>query len=131
MSTSSLPSRVQDFLHLHIDSVEKLEVLLLLRAEPSRSWTGRTVADALRIAEESARGRLTDLCARGLLSCGTEDGYRYGPRSAQDGLAVDELAGEYARRRVSVISFIFSKPSEGVRSFADAFSFRKKGPSDG
>lgn len=129
MTDANLPPRVQRFLLAHIDSVEKLEVLLLLRGQSSRAWTGAAVAQELRIAEESARHRLDDLCARGLLSC-EGDAFRYAPGGGGDAQAVDELATTYSLRRVSVISFIFSQPMDRIRSFADAFRL-KKGPSDG
>ncbi|HET9450958.1 MAG TPA: hypothetical protein VFO83_08760 [Aggregicoccus sp.] len=123
MTDANLPPRVQRFLLAHIDSVEKLEVLLLLRGNAGRTWTGAAVAQELRIAEESARGRLQDLCSRGLLSC-ESDSYRYAPGSGGDAQAVDELASTYALRRVSVISFIFSQPMDRIRSFADAFRIK-------
>jgi hypothetical protein len=121
---------VQRFLLTHIDSIEKLEVLLLLRGHAGRSWTGAAVAQELRIAEESARGRLENLCSSGLLSCEVSDAFRYAPISGNDAQAVDELATTYTQRRVSVISFIFSQPMDRIRSFADAFRI-KRGPNDG
>ena len=132
MSDAALPPRVQRFLEAHIESIEKLEVLLLLRNQPARIWTAGAVAQELRIMEASASGRLEDLCARGLIVCeaGTPPPYRFAPRLSEDSQAVTELAATYAQRRVSVISFIFSKPTDRLKSFADAFRL-KKGPSDG
>ena len=132
MSDASLPPRVQRFIESHIDSIEKLEVLLLLRNQPARAWTAAAVAQELRIMEASAMGRLEDLCARGLVSCegGTPATYRFAPTAADDAQAVTELATTYATRRVSVITFIFSQPMDRIRSFANAFRL-KKDPSDG
>ena len=129
MSDAVIPPRVQRFISTHIDSIEKLEVLLLLRGQSGRTWTGAAVAQELRIAEESARHRLEDLCGRGLLSC-EGDAFSYAPGGGADAQAIDELATTYAQRRVSVISFIFSRPTDRLKSFADAFRL-KKGPSDG
>ena len=125
MTDASLPQRVQRFLASHIDSIEKLEVLLLLRAQAARTWTGGEVAQALRIAEESARRRLDDLCERGMLACERSDCFRYAPISGTEAQAVDELAATYATRRVSVITYIFSQPTERIRSFADAFRLKR------
>jgi predicted ArsR family transcriptional regulator len=132
VSEVSLPPRVQRFIELHIDSVEKLEVLLLLRNQPARTWTAASVAQELRIMEASATGRMEDLCARGLLACegGTPATYRFAPASSEDAQAVTELASTYAQRRVSVITFIFSRPTDRLKSFANAFRL-KKGPGDG
>ena len=127
MSEVSLPPRVQRFIESHIDSVEKLEVLLLLRNQPARSWTAGGVAQELRIMEASAQGRLEDLCARSLVACegGAPPTYRFAPAASEDSQAVTELASTYATRRVSVITFIFSRPTDRLRSFANAFRLKK------
>jgi predicted ArsR family transcriptional regulator len=127
VTDASLPPRVQRFLEAHIDSIEKLEVLLLLRNQPSRTWTAGAVAQELRIMEASATGRMEDLCARGLLACegGAPATYRFAPAASDDSQAVTELAATYATRRVSVISFIFSRPTDRLRSFANAFRLKK------
>ena len=130
---SALPQRVQRFLMTHIDSIEKLEVLLLLRNRTDREWTASAVALELRITEASAAARLEDLAASGLLVLTGEEpaSYRYSPIRSDDVRDISELATTYAERRVSVITFIFSRPQERVRGFADAFLLRKKGDPDG
>jgi hypothetical protein len=40
--------------------------------------------------------------------------------------AVDGLAESYAKYRVAVIALIFSKPSERVRTFSEAFRLRRR-----
>jgi hypothetical protein len=112
----------------HIDSIEKLEVLLLLRARAEREWTASEVALELRITEMSAAARLEDLTASGMLmgDAGRPEKYRYSPIRSEDVRAVSELATAYAERRVSVITFIFTKPQARVQGFADAFLLRKK-----
>lgn len=111
----------------HIDSIEKLETLLLLHASPEQLWTAPAVARELRITEASASARLAELKAGKLLVAerGTPVAYRYSPASAEDVRAVGELAATYAQRRVSVITFIFSKPLARVRGFADAFLLKQ------
>ncbi|HVG59747.1 MAG TPA: hypothetical protein VNA24_14415 [Hyalangium sp.] len=112
----------------HIDSIEKLEVLLLLRNRTEREWTASEAALELRITEASAATRLVDLASSGLLvgNRAAPTGYRYSPAHSEDVRAISELATAYAERRVSVITFIFSKPQERVRGFADAFLIRKR-----
>jgi hypothetical protein len=129
---ASLPQRVQRFLMTHIDSIEKLEVLLLLRNRAEREWTASEVALELRITEASAAARLAELASVGLFisNRGTPAAYRYSPASSEDVRSISELATTYSERRVSVITFIFSKPQERVRGFADAFLLRQK-PGDG
>lgn len=127
MSEAVLPPRVQRFITAHIDSIEKLEVLLLLRTRPEPSWSAEAVSRELRISEASATRRLADLTARGLLVVegATPPRYRYEPARSDDDADVAELAQAYAERRVSVISFIFSRPLDTVRGFADAFRFKR------
>jgi len=112
----------------HIDSIEKLEVLLLLRARTEREWAASEVALELRITEASAAARLADLASGGLLvsNRGQPPVYHYSPASSEDTRSISELATAYAERRVSVITFIFSKPQERVRGFADAFLLKRK-----
>jgi hypothetical protein len=127
VSDAVIPPRVQRFIATHIDSIEKLEVLLLLRSRADREWSALEVSQELRITGSSATARLEDLAARRLLSKadGSEPSYRYRPASAEDEQAVGELQATYSTRRVSVISFIFSKPLDKVRGFADAFRLKR------
>ena len=126
MSDAVIPPRVQRFISTHIDSIEKLEVLLLMRARAEREWSARDVSLELRITESSAAARLQDLTARRLLvERGTPPSYRFSPASSEDAQDVAELQDTYSTRRVSVISFIFSKPLDRVRGFADAFRLKR------
>lgn len=111
----------------HIDSVEQLEILLLLHQHPERSWTAESVARELRVSPMSAGDRLKDMARAAILSKvkGTEAEYRYTPENPQLGEAVSGLATAYSERRVTVINLIFSKPVDKIRTFADAFRLRK------
>jgi hypothetical protein len=68
VSGGGLPEGVRRLIHEHIDSVEQMEVLLLLRREPT-PWTPEAVARELRIETGSALKRLEDLERRGFLEC--------------------------------------------------------------
>ncbi|ADO75326.1 hypothetical protein [Stigmatella aurantiaca] len=127
MSDAAIPPRVQRFIATHIDSIEKLEILLLLRAHTSREWTAKAVSLELRITEASAVARLKDLSARRLLMEfeTSPPTYRYHPATVEDAQDIAELQATYSLRRVSVISFIFSKPLDRVRGFADAFRLKR------
>jgi hypothetical protein len=67
------------------------------------------------------------MAAGGLASVaeGSPAQFRYEPRSADLADAVQALARAYADRRVTVIGLIFAKPTDKIRSFADAFRIRK------
>jgi hypothetical protein len=90
--------------------------------------------------------QFSHLCSRGLLTCepGPPASYRFRPSTPELNAAVADLAKAYADRRVTVISLIYSKPSEKtvlaypakppatdpLKSFSEAFRLRK-GPDNG
>jgi hypothetical protein len=123
---SELPDDVERFIAEHVDNLEQLEILLLLREQRSRQLDAREVTAELRLGPSSAAERLADMQVRGFLSAqGEPPRYRYAPDTAEKGRVIDELARCYAERRVSVITRIFSPRSDAVRSFADAFKLRR------
>ena len=127
MSTGGIPKHVERFIVDYIDSVELLEVLLLLQRTAPAGWDGEAVARELRIAPESAAARLETLSSQKLLEPlgGAPPAFRYAPATVDLDRSVRGLAESYASRRVSVITMIFSKPDDTLRSFADAFRIRK------
>lgn len=110
----------------HIDSVEQLEVLLLLFRHRDRAWTDEQTAEELRSSATSTAKRLKDLTAAGLASP-TEDGnFHYAPKDERRERAVEALALAYGERPYTVIELIFSKPIKNLRVYADAFRFKKE-----
>jgi len=127
LTDSGLSQDVRALIVERIDSVVQLEVLLLLQAAPDRAWSAADVAQQLRIDPSWASGQLAELAARGLLAPSSDvpDSYRYAPAAPELDRAVAQLVRDYAERRVTVITMIFSKPMDKLRSFADAFRLRK------
>jgi hypothetical protein len=127
LRAGDLPEVVRRFIVDHVDSVEQLEILLLLHQHPERAWDAESVARELRISALSASDRLEDQARAGLLARveGSPGGYRYAPGTPALDEAVAGLAKAYAERRVTVINLIFSKPIDKIRTFADAFRLRK------
>jgi hypothetical protein len=128
VTESGIPRHVEQFIAEHLNSVEQLEVLLLLHDRPSEEWTAATVARQLYIDPTSAGRRLADWHARGLLSVSeaADPAYRFAPRSNELRQAARDLASTYAERRVTVTNLIFSKPTDHISVFADAFRIRPK-----
>lgn len=126
----SISPEVRAFIAGQIDSVVQLEMLLLLHADPQQAWSPDDLAKELRIEPHWSAAQLTTLAQRGLLGVVDAAGstYRYGPNTAELAQTVDGLAKAYADRRVTVISLIYSKPVDTLRSFADAFRLRKDNP---
>ena len=122
-----IPEIVRRFIIDHINSVESLEVLLLLSSGTIREYTPEEVSRTLYTSLESATARLRELHRSKLLvtvdNAGTPK-YRFDPAS-RDARVVAELEKVYRMRRVSVISFIYSNPTDPLRAFSDAFRLRK------
>jgi hypothetical protein len=122
---AGLPDDVHRFLYQNIDSVEQLEVLLLLRRGLERGWTADEVARELYSHPSSILHRMASLSGRGLLRELEPACYQYAPRSTELHDTVTRVAETYRERRVAVITLIASKPIENVRAFSDAFRFRR------
>jgi len=127
VTDSGIPPDVRQFIADHIDSVLQLEILLLLLNHPQQEFSVEDIVTELRVDVGFVREQLDNLCARGMLTCTNDPRkmYRYGPRSPETNRAIEGLRTAYADRRVSVISLIFAKPVDKLRSFADAFKLRR------
>ena len=101
-----LPDSVMQFLETHIDSVEQLQVLLLLSLEPERSWTVAGIAGRLNTSMSSVEIRLRRLISHGLLEQ-AGDTYSYVLTGAGD-RRVREVAAYFKSRRAAVIGAIFA-----------------------
>jgi hypothetical protein len=121
-----------------ITSFEMLEVFLLLRACPGDTWTARSVASRVRIAEDLVLRALETLHVSHLVQAGpplAAGEFRYGPHNSNLSEAADELAKDFAERRAAVLSTLSTNAIERLRSramtaFADAFVLKSK-PKDG
>ncbi len=127
MASEDIPEEVKRFMTEYLDSLFQLETLLLLYRRRETEWSIEDTDRELQIGPQLAATLLSALHARGLLSLRESPGllYRYSPSSVELDNAVSALATAYKERRVSVISFLFSRPFEKVRIFADAFRFRR------
>lgn len=123
----AFPEDVRRFILDHIHSVEELEVLLLVRAEPARLWDAEAIRQALYTSAASASRRLADMEAAGFVVPveGQPGAYRYRPGPAEREDLLARLADVYRERRVAVISLIYSKPIDPLRAFVNAFDLRK------
>jgi hypothetical protein len=128
MTIKALPDDVARFLSQHIDSVEQLEVLLLLHRAGDSAWTAEMVAAALYTQPTSAAHRLGALCDHGLLEqVGRHPPvYRFAAETLDRGELIATLADTYRERRVAVVTAIATNPMENVRAFSDAFRLRRK-----
>ncbi len=83
MSKEDIPEKVLHFINERIDSVELLQVLLLLHSNPARIWTISDITSELRSANSSIIKRLEDLYSRKVLvrELAEKDQHRFSPSS--------------------------------------------------
>lgn len=117
-----IPGHVKNFLRSRIDSVGLLEVLLLLHAQPERSWTVDEANAELRSSRSSVAFRLARLASLALVTSSPppDRRYRYAPTSKTDRSTVDDLAACYQRYRLRVIDLLLSKLDQ-LKDFSDSF----------
>ena len=127
MSTESpeLPPQLRAFLHSCIESIDQVELLMMLRGS-DRFRTAREVATETGVSATTARHNLETLSARGLLEVrvGDETAYRYRPKSEELGRYCDLLAQHYITSRPAVLGFVAAERRLSIKRFADAFKLR-------
>lgn len=132
--TDGLPPAVRAFILEYVDSIELLETLLLLASNAGASFTPEIVSERLRTSPSSAATRLSSLHRQKLIEQLADGAYQLSPTSRHRAV-LREVDHAYHERSVRVVSLIYSRPSEMVTVFADAFVLRprggKKGDGDG
>ena len=116
------------FIKDRIQTVLRLEVLLLLHDHQSRSFNAGEIADELGFDIEPMQDQLSALEAIGLAvqSTNGESRYRYQPADATLEAKVEQLAAAYSTQRVPILSVILADASERTRLFAEAFKIIRR-----
>jgi len=126
MIKEPIPEGVKTFIREQIQTVPKLEVLLLLHREQSRPFTLAEVANELGFENDTAQEQLTALEAIGLVETNKERSkYRYHPVNATLESIVDRLALAYPKQRVPILSAILAEDPNKVRRFVEAFKLAR------
>ena len=131
LPNEEIAPQLREFIAAHIASVAQLESLLLLKTNPTQSWTPDMMARELRIDPKAAADQLAGLEKDGFLQGGPAAGYRYVPRTPALDDAVIALAQAYLVRRVTITGLIFSQSNRVIRAFSDAFRLRRDDPHGG
>lgn len=114
------------FVRQHIRSVWTLELLLLLRRDPARSWPPPELVRELRASRLLVQDNLRRLDTAGLAI--RDDDHRWRYRAAAPALEelCDQLEKAYRERPVALLQLI-ARPTDPLQSLADAFKFRGGG----
>lgn len=123
MTKQHISEGLKTFIREKIQTVLRLEVLLLLHQHQSRSFTVADVANSLNLEKEVARDQLTALEAVGVVVKSDPDKlkYKYEPLNASLRTMVEQLAVGYSKQRVPILSAILTKQPDRTRLFAEAF----------
>jgi hypothetical protein len=123
----NIPDEVRRFIIAAVPSVSYLEALLLIRANPSLSWTPEFLAKRLYIGAALAEEIARQLESAGIIALADRElpAFRYAPQDPDlpELLALLDLT--YRNALVEVSQLIHSKSGKRAQRFADAFKFRK------
>lgn len=117
-----LDEELKTFIQGSIPSVWALEVLLLMRRDPTRTWSPDDLARELRATGPLIHQQMGSLQTAGLLVC--SEGCRYSPAAAALDRLCQQLEEAYRERPGQVIKVIMAQPNDKLQIFADAFRFR-------
>jgi len=106
-------------------SVWVLELLLVLRRDPNKSWTVPDLVTALQASERIITDGLAALVSAGLAAERDKGLHQFAPASPVVAEIAEELVNLHARKPVAVVQAILSAPNDKIRIFADAFRFNK------
>jgi predicted transcriptional regulator len=125
VAEANFPENVNQFIYAHIDSIEQLEILLLLRHHADKSWSFKAISDELRSTPDSVATRILPLEKIGIIHR-EGDMFRYLPTDSVLKETIDDLEKIYRVRRQKIYELIFSPMKKRVRDFADAFIVNPK-----
>lgn len=123
-----LDDDLQTFVRATIRTVWSLELLILVRADRSRSWTEAELVHDLRASKTSVDQALTAFETAGLIVREQGGEISYSPVTPLLDQMCERLATVYRERPMAVVDAIMAAPDERLRTFADAF--RLKPPPD-
>ena len=116
------------FIRERLPSLEQIEIVLLLRGDPSKGWSAPEVSEKLGTPAESTAMRLFLLASNGVLMFDGSGGvprYRYAASDAATDALVGELAGVFEEQRPALYDLVGAPPADPIRSFSDAFKLKK------
>lgn len=128
LNRPELAPDLRRFILTSVPSVPYLEAVLLLRAQPTTSWTPGSMARRLYLPEAEVAGLLeaaasAELAERRDATEGPQ--YMFKPASPELAQVIDQLATHYAVDIVTVTDLIHSRVDKRAQQFASAFRWRK------
>lgn len=115
---STLPPTVVRFIETYIDRLETLEILALLRANPSKRWSSDEIRAELR-SSSTASALAVDELVRSGLATREEDCVFFHPKTAALDEAAEQLLQLYRDRRTAVITAIYKRATKDENGSRD------------
>jgi hypothetical protein len=122
----NLAKEIEEVIGRYIDSIETLDVLLLLQRSPDTFWRPEAIDSHLGLKSGMAAKKLESLMRDELVVCGNAGGYRYHVNDENLRNNIADLATAYADRRIAVVNAIYSENPARLRAFADAFKVKSE-----
>jgi hypothetical protein len=124
---SEIPFELRQLVAQRLETMEQVEVLLLLARCAPRVWTAADVAAELRWPQRIAAQCLDDLTRVSLVRrTGSAAGaYEYAP-GPEEQAGVAALMHLYETRPLMLGRLVYHRPQNVARSFADAFRLRPR-----
>lgn len=124
MSESDLSGDIQQFLVGNIQSIEQLEILLLLRASPDHVWTVREVYQRVLTNETSVEQSLGKLCEHDLIQKADASTFQF-KASPDTEKILEELARLYKEKPTRILYALYGAQRPELDAFTQAFRIRK------
>lgn len=120
-----IPEDLRELLRRSVHSVWALELLLLMRANASQTWTAEQLAKDLRASHAVVLGILPQFIADGFVVESEPGRFVYRPEASL-GNKIGRLDAIYRQNPVALVREIALNPNPKIQGFADAFKFRKE-----
>lgn len=111
-----------EFIRENVRSVWALELLLLLKRDPPRSWQRAELVRELR-ANDNLVSQNLEIFERNGLAISDEKGWRFAPANATIEALTARLAQAYKDRPVATMNLIAR--TDQIKSLSDAFKLRR------
>ena len=123
-----LPSDVVQFVNDAVDSIEQLELLVMLIESPHHWWDAVSAGRALGINPGRMQRDLERLATRNLLAVnlGNDVSYRFEPGSPTLRASSQAFAAAYRKNSRALLRLAADRENRAIRDFADAFRIRRQ-----
>ena len=121
MAKQRISDGLRKFLKERIQTVLRLEVLLLLHEHQPTAFTVPELANRLGVENDITASELRQLEAIGVAVQSRTDKYRYQPLNETQRSLIEQLALQYPKHRISILSVMLAEHPQRPRLFAEAF----------